>query len=206
LQSVAPMLDRLDAETRAFHVEADHPWLSLMTPTVTPGRYAEELMRTYGFETSVEAALAYSRPLHHILEVPRVTRSGLIAQDLITLGFGAGHVARLPQCHTITPFSTVAEAFGWTYVIERPTLLHDALYKHLSVQLKPGSAFSYLEISRRSAAARWKALDTALDEFARTRELADRIVEAARAGFQTLLQWRREWDDGLARRAGAAPR
>lgn len=106
------MLHRLDTETRAFHLEADHAWLSLMTPTVTRGRYAEELMRTYGFEASVEAALAYSRPLQRVLDIPRRTRSGLIAQDLLALGFSAGMVARLPQCHTITPFTTAAEASG----------------------------------------------------------------------------------------------
>jgi heme oxygenase (biliverdin-IX-beta and delta-forming) len=201
------MLDRLDHETRAYHVEADHGWLSMMTPTVTPGRYAEELMRTYGFEAPVEAALSFTRPLQSILDVPRLTRSGLIAQDLMVLGFGPGHVARLPQCHTITPFAEATEAFGWTYVIERATLLHDALYKHLSTQLEAsGNAFSYLDISRRSAVARWHALGAALDKFAPTRDIADRIVEAAHAAFQTLLRWRREWEAGAVRTAGAAPR
>lgn len=207
MQSFAPMLDRLDAETRAFHIQADHAWLSMMTTTVTPGRYAEELMRTYGFEASVEAALAFSRPLQRVFDVPRVTRSGLIAQDLLSLGFGAGQVARLPQCHTIMPFTTATEAFGWTYVIERATLLHDALYKHLSVQLAEcGDAFSYLDVSRRGAAGRWKALGTALDEFTDTREVSDRIIEAANAAFVALLRWRREWVDSTARSVRAAPR
>jgi heme oxygenase len=201
------MLHRLDAETRAFHLEADHAWLSLMTPTVTRGRYAEELMRTYGFETSVEAALAYARPLQRVLDVPRTTRSGLIVQDLLALGFGAGMVARLPQCHTITPFTTASEALGWTYVIERATLLHDALYKHLSLTLiDAGAAFSYLDVSRRTAASRWTALGAALDAHATTREISDRIVAAAQDAFETLIQWRRGWGAGSPRSVGAAPR
>ncbi|MDX2094176.1 MAG: biliverdin-producing heme oxygenase [Kofleriaceae bacterium] len=196
------MLDRLNLETRQFHVEADHAWLSLMTPTVSRACYAAELMQTYGFEASVEAALAYSRPLQRIIELPRIVRSGLIAQDLLALGFSPGHVARLPQCHTITPFTTAAEAFGWTYVVERATLLHDALYKHLVTQLVDvRDAFSYLDTSRRSAPARWNELRMALDRFAHSRDLGDRIVEHARNAFVVMLRWQREWYGSLTRTA-----
>lgn len=196
------MLDRLDNETRQFHIEADHGWLSLMTPTVTRTRYADELMQTYGFEASVEAALAYSRPLQRMIELPRIVRSGLIAQDLLALGFGPGQIARLPQCHTITPFTTATEAFGWTYVIERAALLHEALHAHLSTSLiEVRDAFSYLEASRRNARARWEELRVALDRFAHSRDLGDRIVEHARNAFIVQLRWRREWRGGLIRTA-----
>jgi heme oxygenase len=196
------MLDRLEKETRQFHVEADHAWLSLMTPTVTRARYADELMQTYGFEASVEAALAYSRPLQRIIELPRITRSGLIAQDLLALGFGPGQVARLPQCHTITPFTTATEAFGWTYVVERATLLHDALFKHLLARLADArDALSYLDWSRRNASPRWDELRVALDRFAHSRDLGDRIVEQACNAFRVQLRWRREWRAGLTRTA-----
>jgi heme oxygenase len=136
----------------------------------------------------------------------RVTRSGLIAQDLLALGFSARQIAQLPQCHTISPFGTATEALGWMYVVERAALLHDALYKHLTVTLaEAGAAFAYLDESRR-AVARWHALGVALDQHASTRELGDRIVAAAFDAFETMLHWQRTWDAGSPRSVGAAQR
>ena len=42
-------------------------------------------------------------------------------------------IARLPQCCDIEPFRDVSEALGWLYVIERSTLLHDNVRRHLEI-------------------------------------------------------------------------
>ena len=37
----------------------------------------------------------------------------------------------MPRCSTVFPFRTPAEALGWIYVVERNTLLHAVVERHL---------------------------------------------------------------------------
>src|SRR5678815_3980647 len=117
------MLARLDAETRAYHVSADGLWRDLMEGSSTPATYMHHLVRVYGFEAPLEAALAYTPGLASVIDVRGRVRSGLTVRDLLALGISAARIAELPQC-MLAPFATVAEALGWMYVSERSSVLH----------------------------------------------------------------------------------
>jgi heme oxygenase len=92
------MLTRLNLETRAQHPEADALWVGLLTPELTLDQYSATLVAAYGFEAPVEAALALTPGVNQALPLRPRARTGLLVQDLLTLGFSPAAVARLPQC------------------------------------------------------------------------------------------------------------
>jgi heme oxygenase len=183
------MLARLNLETQAFHALADEGWRSLLTPEITTARYIDQLVRVYGFEGPLEAALAYTPNLELVLDVHKRYRAGFIAQDLIGLGMRPSEVARLPQ-QTIAPFASPLEALGWMYVAERATPLHDEVRRYINVRLPEAKqACVYLSANDGHVGARWHSLGIALDRGARTQRMADEIISGAHAGFRCWLEW-----------------
>lgn len=183
------MLARLNTETRAQHPEADFPWLELMSADVSRSRYIDQLVATYGFEAPVEAVLALTPHLNEIIPLRPRARSGFIVEDLLALGITASKLARTPQCRDILPFRDPAEALGWMYVIERATLLHEAVRLHVTTRIANVSAWSYLSAYRGTATQKWAELGAALDSFAITPASADAIVSAARTAFTLQRDW-----------------
>jgi len=154
------MLTRLNLETRAHHPEADYPWLELVSLQASRAQYIDQLVATYGFEAPVEAALVLTPHLADVMVLRQRARSGLIVEDLLTLGFSPAKIARLPQCRRIAPFRDAAEALGWIYVLERSTLLHDTVRSHLASRIPTVSTWAYLSAYRSagtSSASRWTA-------------------------------------------------
>jgi heme oxygenase len=184
-------LVRLDLETRDEHAVADEPWLSLCEDARTPCEqdYMRVLVRTYGFEAPLEAALAYTPHFEALVDMTGRYRSGLIAQDLLVLGLGAGQVASVAQC-MIAPFASVAEALGWLYVHERATLCHERVRATLLARA-PGlkAATAYLTASAGTATRRFEDLGAAIARIARTSLIEDRVVSGARAAFRTQRGW-----------------
>lgn len=180
------MLARLDAETRPYHASADELWRELMEGGATPAAYMHQLVRVYGFEAPLEAALAYTPGLSQLIDIRSRVRSGLIARDLLALGISAAKIAELPQ-RLLAPFATVAEAFGWLYVSERAALLHEPVRRHLAARSpRLAGATSYLAAA---GPARWEQLAEAMEPFARTRAVQRQILGGAHDGFRNLLEW-----------------
>src|SRR5829696_4323508 len=160
------MLTRLDVETRPYQASAEGLWRDLMEGSATPATYMHHLVRVYGFEAPLEAALAYTPGLSAVLDVRCRVRSGLIVRDLLELGISAGKIAELPQS-MIAPFATVAEALGWMYVSERSALLHDPVRRYLIARFPQlAGATSYLSAA---SDARWNAFADVLEPYVRTR-------------------------------------
>jgi heme oxygenase (biliverdin-IX-beta and delta-forming) len=183
------MLMRLNVETRAQHPDADWPWLDVMAAGGSRVRYIDHLVAVYGFEAPVEAALALTPHLSEIISLRPRARSGFIVEDLLALGITASKLARTPQCREILPFRDPAEALGWLYVIERSTLLHEAVRQHLTARMPSVSSWSYLSAYRGIATQRWQELGQALDAFAITPTSGDAIVEAAHLAFDRQRAW-----------------
>jgi heme oxygenase len=186
------MLTRLDMETRDQHAEVDGHWLDLMASGVTRDQYKATLMRIYGFEAPIESALAYT-PNLVVADRRERTRSALIVQDLLALGFSPAKITALPQCNAIGPFADPIEALGWKYVIERPTQLHSAIKRNVVSRIADvASACSYLSACDGIAAARWQQFGLLLDDVARRPGASDGLVTAAKAAFTALTDWFRE--------------
>lgn len=183
------MLLRLNMETRCEHSRADQPWLALMGVDVTAARYVEHLVAIYGFEAPFEAALALTPGIADRVQLRQRSRSGLIVQDLLALGLSPSRIAKLPQCDLDVPFRDPPEALGWMYVVERATLLHDAVRRYLEDRLPLAGACGYLSAYDGVAGARWQELGRALDEVATSPQAPEHIVLATRIAFARQRDW-----------------
>ena len=197
-QTPAAILLRLNLETRDSHAEADSAWLSLLTPDLRLHEYAAMLIKTYGFEAALEAALAYTPGLDERLDVRSRARSGYLAEDLLALCFPPADIARLAHAE-ILPFASDASALGWIYVADRATLIH-AVIRRQVIARRPelSHATAYLATSADGAAARWRELGRALDAAGRTHDGAAQIIAGAHHAFQFHRRW---FFGGLAARA-----
>lgn len=180
---------RLNLETRSFHNDADEGWLALTRSVVSRPDYIRQLITTYGFEGPVEAAFAYTPHLKLFVELRERSRAGLIAKDLLALGLRANEISNIPQC-LIAPFSGPIEALGWMYVVERATLLHEHVRRHLLTWLPDAQdVTAYVSAYEGVANARWNELGHAIDRAVRTEPHMDDLIAAAKAGFRRLIDW-----------------
>jgi heme oxygenase len=196
------LLARLDVATRHWHAAVDEPWLDLLRPDVSRVDYLAQLVRMYGLVAPFESACKYTTGLGRVLDFRQLTRAGLIAQDLLALGLRPAEVAAVPQCGSITPFHSLAEALGWAYVIERSTLLNDGVHRRLVARIPHiNDARAYLSLYDGRVSEQWSTFGRLVDRFGAKPESADEILAAAHTGFATAQQWFRN-GRGEAKRAG----
>jgi heme oxygenase len=175
----------LNVETCAHHPAVDRFWLE---PITTQTDYMQRLVRAYGFEAPLEAAIAYTPGLGDFVDIGPRIRAGLIAQDLMTLGLEPGQVSAIPQC-MVAPFASATEAMGWLYVHQRATLIHDGARRELVSRLpRLARATSYLGAYAGTAGVHWDDFGIALDRIA-VGATRLRIVHAANEAFRTAAQW-----------------
>jgi len=188
MQRLSRTLIQLNLATREHHADADAAWLDLRVPTVAKQSYVDQLVRVYGFEAPLEAALHYTPGLSALVDLRARTRAGLIVQDLVRLGLSPGRIAGLPQ--RFISLSTAAEALGWMYVAERATLIQGAVRRFLVVHLPDvACASSYLSAYDGVAATRWSDFGRALDSVAEVPEAKQQVIRAANEGFGALRAW-----------------
>jgi heme oxygenase len=199
VRQLSKTLVRLNIETRAFHADADGPWLEL----VGGDRYGyvQHLTTCYGFDASLEAALAYTEHLSSFVDLHARFRAGYIAEDLLTLGMRPAAIADLPHA-MIAPFASVGEALGWLYVHQRSTLFHDSVCSQL-VQRRPelAVATSYLRRNAGRIGILWEDLGRAIDQVARTSHIEDRIVTAAIDASRAAMHWHKNRGQDAQREA-----
>jgi len=190
-------LARLDRETAGFHQEADSGWSRLLQPEATREDYLRKLCITYGFEAPFEAAAAYTPGLSLVVDLRGRARSGLIAQDLLSLGLTPDRITGL-HTYSIAPFQDAAEALGWMYVVERPTLRYEAIREHVTNRFTDlMRATTYLSAYDTHTNRRWAELGKALDRVCLTDTVRDRILEAAHDAFACVLEWQRSHGPAL---------
>lgn len=181
--------ERLEAETRGFHRAAEAGWRSLMTTEVQTRDYVDQLVRAYGFEGPLEAALAYTSHLDLLVDVHERFRAGFIAQDLLALGLRPAQVARLPQC-VLAPFASPLEGLGWLYATERTSLMHDEVRRYLDVRLPhTREAAVYLTSGERHMRQRWIELGHRIERAVRSQRAFDELATGAHAAFRTWIDW-----------------
>jgi heme oxygenase len=185
-------LAHLDRETTALHDECDRGWRRLLQARdISREEYAQQLMITYGFEAPFEAACAYTPELSSVIDLRGRARSGLIAQDLLALGRTPDQVTRT-NTYPLASFQDAAEALGWMYVVERPTLIYDEVRDALATRFYDLSrATMYLSAYEKQASRRRAELGTALDRVSSNDKIRERVIDAARNAFGALVSWHR---------------
>ncbi|NVB77922.1 MAG: biliverdin-producing heme oxygenase [Kofleriaceae bacterium] len=188
MDPLSPAQLRLNLDTRELHAAADEGWAFLRQLRIRRRDYIDQLIVTYGFESSVESAFAYTPGLRAVMDLRERARAGLIAQDLIAAGMSALEVAQLPQL-SLLGFDSVREALGWMYVTERATLHFDALRRWLLRSLGPATPTAYLRAYDGIASARWSQFGRVLDAECSDEPGMQQVLSGARRGFEVLARW-----------------
>lgn len=190
---VASLLDQLHTETEAFHAEADADALELLGP-VAVADYWRFLVRTYGFVASVERAIAQTPGLDDVVDMRRFHKHTLLRQDLLAFGMLSEDIHRVSQC-VVPRFTAVEQALGWAYVIERSTLGHSNLFRHLGMVMPGNVAFTsaYLKCYFGAVGEMWRSFGEALERYAHPAR-ARRVIDAAKAAFRAQRSWRYDHD------------
>lgn len=183
------MLCRLNRETKQYHQTADNDRLAMLAASADRPQYTAFLSRVYGFEAPFEAALLMTDELDRWIDLRDRGHLRLLKADLQVLGLTDPNA--LPRSRSIFPFRHPADALGWIYAIERNTLLHGLIERHLRSRLGDvlKVAGSYLAGQQRSNGQRIRDLGAAMDRMASDKASADRIAAAAKAAFRAQHNW-----------------
>jgi heme oxygenase len=180
------MLTRLKRNAQSEHVAANIDRLSLLHLEATPASYRDYLVKIFGFEAPVEAALARTPGLDAVIDLGARSHLQFLRDDLADLGIS--DVSALPQSRRVPAFRTVVEALGWRYVLEHNATLHGQVRRHLHKQVG-AQRDSYLAAGERMGTTRVQELGTVLDRIAREPETARQVVEAVKNAFRCQRQW-----------------
>lgn len=185
------MIERLNEGTREHHADAESDFDLLFEAETTPRHYLMFLVRVYGFEAPLESMLALTPNLELMIDLKERTKAGYLAQDLMALELKPAQIAELPQCLAIPQFRGAAEALGWMYVVERTTLAHSVVRRHLSTRLprEMRTAAHYLSSYTGVVGSRWRTFGATLDDVAQMPEIASRIIAAANEAFRCQRRW-----------------
>lgn len=188
-------IDRLGAETEEYHAQADSEALQLLG-AVTAADYWRFLAHTYGFVQPLERALGATPGLEKLIDTRRFTKADLLRRDLQSFRMTGDEIERLPQC-TLALFSTPEEALGWAYPIERSTLGHTNIYRHLATVIPGDVAFTstYLKCYFGMIGESWKLFGDAIEKVAPTDAKLQRVIDSARTAFRTYRTWRHMHED-----------
>jgi heme oxygenase len=183
------MLVRLELETRAHTAGADSDRMVLLEDT-SPSRYRQFLCRTLGFEEAFEDKLARMHDLD-----PRIERlrsvTGRLRSDLRAIGVTDPQIEHVQRC-TIPMLKSAPQAMGWIYVLERNSLVHGLIRRHIGTRLKHeyAVASSYLGLHDGKPGTRYRELGVVLDAIARASPYAPgAIVQAAHEAFRMQRLW-----------------
>jgi heme oxygenase len=180
------MLTRLKRNAQSEHVAANIDRLSLLHVEPSSSSYRDFLVKIYGFEAPVEAALVTTPGIEAVLDLQARSHMRMLRSDLADLG--VSNPADLPICRSVPRFATLAEALGWTYVVEHNALLHGQVRRHIEKRIG-ALRDSYLLAGERNGSPRMQELGMVLDRFAREPETARQVVEAVKAAFRRQRQW-----------------
>ncbi len=189
MQAPSWMLNQLNLETRMHHIEVDADQMAVLE-LVERQRYRDFLIRSYGFQAPIEAALDMTPNLELVIDLRERMKVGWIAADLLALGMTTREISQIQLCPNIEPFESVADAMGWLYVIERKTLLFNTIIRQLTRRIPDVMkiASSYLHCYEGVTGTRWRDLGTAFDRIAKP-EVANRIVIATHQAFWCQREW-----------------
>jgi heme oxygenase len=182
------LLSRLEVATRQWHGGVEATWRALGEHSVTRADYLAALLRTYGFVAPLESACRYTPGLARLLETRPLTRAGLLAQDLLTLGVQPARLAALPQCRWITTFKDVPEALGWLYVAYRAAVVQSGVHRQLIARLPElEDACAYLASGETSFA--WDAYQRTIERYGAQPDSGNEVVAAASEAFACADRW-----------------
>jgi heme oxygenase len=198
--AASSILSRLRAETRGEH-EALEQVLDLMSATLTPQSYGQQLEQFYGFYAPLEKALqvriklpqhrlgdsSFSPAIYSALGA-RLHKTTHLQRDLQCLGV---RTDRLPLCRDLPPLHTQAEVLGCLYVMEGATLGGRLITRHVRAALgvTPMTGGRFFEGYGEDTGRMWQGMRQLLVEGCSDTATEDSIVTNAITTFARLRGW-----------------
>ena len=184
---VAPMLERLRAETRDAHAAIERS-LDWRRRTATRAGYQALLARFYGFHATWEPAAAGVLPDAAFFDPRR--RTHLLAADLLYLGMDREAIGGLPVCRLRQPASE-AEALGGLYVLEGSTLGGQLVARHVAATLglTGDAGLSYYTAHGAQCGRMWRLFCSEMNARLRSQRQQDDAIDGAGRTFTELRGW-----------------
>jgi heme oxygenase len=175
----------LHTATAVFHAVAD---ADLIQACRSVTGYRDYLVRSYGFEAGVEAALAATPGLAELIDLELRSRTGALIADLGTLGFEHDELDAISRWDGRTYFEEPVEALGWLFVLDRRTVAPGIAARELARD-RPmiSKAMSYF--AKVVARPTWGQLVDALAQVEADPRGSIRLLDAASEGFRTRRAW-----------------
>jgi heme oxygenase len=189
-EGLAPIRDQLKRGTADLHRRLE-TGLDLMDPDLSLDRYRRILERFLGFYAPAEAGAERLASAGRTLGLPLRARTGLIENDLLSLGSSRREVAGLPRCAELPRLSCHEELAGCLYVLEGACLggrvIAPALRERLGVARGSGASFFIGDAERTQA--RWSVFLDWLEGLVRAGAPRGEIVASARDTFLAFALW-----------------
>jgi heme oxygenase len=186
---LAAAIQRLIDETQDFHkIEAE---VRTCSNASSADEYRVFLTRAYSFIRPLERCLEDTPGLAGYLDTRRFRKHLLLELDLAALGMRRVEVQSVPQCSWIPWFKDAHGALGWAFLIERITLTHPTLFRHIASVLPGEAAFAaaYLKCYSGAAGEMWNAFAAAVEaSIAGPRDL-EILVASATAAHRHYCRW-----------------
>lgn len=181
------IVKRLKLETAEEHAAIEAA-TGVMEPNLSLDAYRAYLERTFGFYLVVEQQLR-SWGAWEALGLPASEREKLplLGEDVVLLG--NVEPASIRACDAPPEFASTAEAVGGAYVLEGSTLGGRVISRHIRRLFGPDAALTFLECYGSDTGEKWQSFRTALERFAISREVEDRIIVGARDTFRSFTRW-----------------
>lgn len=181
------VLTRLKLETATEH-EAIEAVSGIMDPHLSLEEYRAYLERTFGFYLVVEQQLR-ELGVWEALGLPASEREKLplLAEDIVLLG--NTEPTSIRACDAPPRFSSSAEAVGGAYVLEGSTLGGRVIFRHVRGLFGPDVARTFLDCYGPDTREQWQSFRSALERFASSREVEDRIIAGAKDTFRAFTRW-----------------
>lgn len=192
---VTGALDRVDEETQALQGDLVAEGEALLE-AVTPDDYRRFLGRAFGFIEPLELSLLDTVGLDEYVPTKRLRKHILLRQDLEALGLRSVEIEALPRCMWIPLFENIHGALGWMFVMERQTLTHPALFRHLATVMPREAAFasSYLKCYAASLGEMWQSFADGIETSIKQPRDLDVIIAGAKAALRQFRRWRNTLD------------
>jgi heme oxygenase (biliverdin-IX-beta and delta-forming) len=181
------LIEKVGLETEAFQSRAEE---DILIASATPTSYREYLARLFGFVLPSERSILSTPKIDSFVDVRRFQKHELLRRDLMALRMTPEQIGSLPL-FSVPLFDTPEEALGWAYLIERSTLRHGELYRHLASVIPGEVAFasSYLKCYLGMPGEMWRSYGHALEVFAGDLQQSTRVLDSAKAAFRCYRAW-----------------
>jgi heme oxygenase (biliverdin-IX-beta and delta-forming) len=165
--------------------------LRLLDPDLSLDRYRQVLECFLGFYAPIEASAARAASASAGFGFSLRARTGLIENDLLSLGLSHREIAGLPRCADLPRLSSPEELAGCLYVLEGACLggrlIAPKLRERLGVTQGSGAAFFVGDDERTHA--RWSVYLAWLEGLVRAGAATAEIIASAQATFLAFARW-----------------